>query len=172
MVTTREFVCLAAWHLFSDAALLAHYRASDEAGRLATLRELLRLEPVIGQLRRRATEPVELPCPGGPVTVRPGEYVALLLDDANTDPKAVGDEPLLLRPGRAAEVGAGLSFGDGPHRCPGAHIALLETDVFLSRLFAMDGIRMSGEPRVSFQEAIGGYEIRGLTVALPRAGRG
>ncbi|OSC65834.1 cytochrome, partial [Streptomyces sp. 4F] len=28
MVTTREFVCLAAWHLFSDAALLAHYRAS------------------------------------------------------------------------------------------------------------------------------------------------
>jgi hypothetical protein len=36
----------------------------------------------------------------------------------------------------------------------------------------MDGIRMSGEPRVSFQEAIGGYEIRGLTVALPRAGRG
>jgi cytochrome P450 len=166
MVTTREFVCLAAWHLFSDAALLAHYRASDEAGRLATLRELLRLEPVIGQLRRRATEPVELPCPGGPVTVRPGEYVALLLDDANTDPKAVGDEPLLLRPGRAAEVGAGLSFGDGPHRCPGAHIALLETDVFLSRLF------MSGEPRVSFQEAIGGYEIRGLTVALPRAGRG
>ncbi|GGQ18122.1 hypothetical protein GCM10010279_27240 [Streptomyces mutabilis] len=64
------------------------------------------------------------------------------------------------------------SFGDGPHRCPGAHIALLETDVFLSRLFALDGIRLSGEPRVAFQEAIGGYEIRGLTVALPRAGRG
>ncbi|OMI85046.1 hypothetical protein BSZ07_34785, partial [Streptomyces sp. M1013] len=63
-------------------------------------------------------------------------------------------------------------FGDGPHRCPGAHIALLETDVFLSRLFALDGVRMTAEPRVTFQEAIDGYEIRDLTVALPRADRG
>ncbi|MFI8949877.1 cytochrome P450 [Streptomyces sp. NPDC053750] len=171
MVTTREFVSLAAWHLFSDAELLAHYRSADEAGRLATLQELLRLEPVIGRLRRRATRPVELAGPDGPVTVCPGEYVELLLDDANADPKAVGDDPLLVRPARAAELGAGLSFGDGPHRCPGAHIALLETDVFLSRLFALDGIRMNAEPRVAFQEAIGGYEIRGLTVSLPRAGR-
>jgi cytochrome P450 len=106
------------------------------------------------------------------VTVRPGEYVEVHLDDANADPKAVGEEPLLVRPDRAEAVGAGLSFGDGPHRCPGAHIALLETDVFLSRLFALDGIRTTGEPRVAFREAIDGYEIRDLTVALPRAGRG
>ncbi|MFE0805330.1 cytochrome P450 [Streptomyces sp. NPDC058812] len=171
MVTTREFICLAAWHLFSDADLLDHYRSADEAGRLGVLQELLRLEPVIGRLRRRATETVELSCPEGPVTVRPGEYVELLLDDANTDPKAMGDDPLVIRPGRATMAGAGLSFGDGPHRCPGAHIALLETDVFLSRLFALDGIRMNGEPRVAFQEAIGGYEIRGLSVEFPRAGR-
>ncbi|TDT27567.1 cytochrome P450 [Streptomyces sp. BK208] len=172
MVTTREFVCLAAWHLFTDAGLRARYRSADETGRLAVLQELLRLEPVIGRLRRRTTEPVRLRCPGGPLTVRPGEYVEILLDDANTDPKGVGDDPLLVRPERAAAVGAGLSFGDGPHRCPGAHIALLETDVFLSRLFALDGVRMSGEPRVAFQEAIDGYEIRDLTVSLPRAGLG
>ncbi|MGW7282852.1 hypothetical protein ACWGIV_32160 [Streptomyces sp. NPDC054844] len=99
------------------------------------------------------------------------EYVELLLDDANTDPEAVGDDPLVIRPGRGTQAGAGLSFGDGPHRCPGAHIALLETDVFLSRLFALDGIRMKGQPRVAFREAIGGHEIRGLSVAFPRAGR-
>ncbi|MFE2051074.1 cytochrome P450 [Streptomyces sp. NPDC059459] len=171
MVTTREFICLAAWHLFSDAELLAHYRSSDEARRLAVLEELLRLEPVIGRLRRRTTEAVQLACPGGPVTVPPGDHVELLLDDVNADPEHVGGDPLGVRPDRAREVGAGLSFGDGPHRCPGAHIALLETDVFLSRLFALDGVRMSGTPRVVFQEAIGGYEIRGLTVALPRPGR-
>ncbi|WP_217169167.1 cytochrome P450 [Streptomyces sp. AC512_CC834] len=170
MVTTREFIGLAAWHLFSDAELLGRYRSADETGRLAVLQELLRLEPVIGRLRRRTTESVELPGPEGPVTVCPGEYVEVHLDDANTDPKAVGDDPLLVRPDRAGEIGAGLSFGDGPHRCPGAHIALLETDVFLSRLFALDGVRMSRRPRVAFQEAIGGYEIRGLTVALPGAG--
>lgn len=33
--TTRELVCLAAWHLFSDVELLGHYRSADEAGRLA-----------------------------------------------------------------------------------------------------------------------------------------
>ncbi|WP_225630650.1 cytochrome P450 [Streptomyces solaniscabiei] len=171
MVTTREFVCLAAWHLFTDAGLLDRYRSADEAGRLAVLQELLRLEPVVGQLRRRATEELRLDTSDGPVTVCPGEHVEILLDQANADPAAVGGDPLLVRPGRTPEVGAGLSFGDGPHRCPGAHIALLETDVFLSRLFALDGLRMTGRPRVGFQEAIGGYEIRGLTVALPRPGR-
>lgn len=175
MVTTREFVSLAAWHLFTDAGLLDHYRSAEEAGRLAVLQELLRLEPVVAQLRRRATAALELPSPDGPVAVCPGEYVELLLDDANTDPGAVGSDPLLVRPDRTMETGpgrAGLSFGDGPHRCPGAHIAVLETDVFLSRLFALDGIRMTAPPRVSFNDAIGGYELRGLTVALPRAGRG
>ncbi|MBU6532075.1 cytochrome P450 [Streptomyces sp. NPDC057245] len=169
MVTTREFICMAAWHLFSDAGLLDRYRAADAPGRLAVLQELLRLEPVIGCLRRRAVEPVELAGADGPATVRPGEYVELRVDDANTDPKAVGDAPLRVRPDRAAEVGPGLSFGDGPHRCPGAHIALLETDVFLSRLFALDGLRMTGTPHVVLQEAIDGYQIRGLTVAVDRA---
>ncbi|MFF8449660.1 cytochrome P450 [Streptomyces leeuwenhoekii] len=170
MVTTREFVSLAAWHLFTDAGLLDHYRSADESGRLAVLQEILRLEPVVGRLRRRAVSALELPTDDGPLAVRPGEVVELHLDDTNTDPRAVGRAPLCVRPGRAMESGAGpagLSFGDGPHRCPGAHIALLETDVFLSRLFALDGIRMTAPPRVSFKDVIGGYEIRGLTVGLP-----
>ncbi|MFK0117577.1 cytochrome P450 [Streptomyces sp. NPDC090994] len=172
MVTTREFICLAAWHLFTDDALMDRYRAADEAGRLAVLEELLRLEPVVARLRRRATRALDLRTPHGPAaTVRAGEYVELFLDDTNTDPCAVGGDPLLVRPGRAGDFGpgrAGLSFGDGPHRCPGAHIAVLETDVFLSRLTAVDGIRMVTPPRVAFRDAIGGYEIRGLTVAVDR----
>ncbi|CAM5237482.1 cytochrome P450 [Streptomyces fumanus] len=169
MVTTREFISLAAWHLFTDEALLARYRAAEEPERLAVLQELLRLEPVVGTLRRRATAALRLPTPDGPAEVRPGECVEVLLEDVNTDPAAVGADPLLVRPDRDIASGpgrAGLSFGDGPHRCPGAHIAVLETDVLLSRLTALDGIRMAGPPRVAFQEAIGGYEIRDLTVAL------
>ncbi|WP_320781795.1 cytochrome P450 [Streptomyces sp. CRN 30] len=169
MVTTREFVSLAAWHLFTDEALMARYRAADETGRLAVLEELLRLEPVVARLRRRATTTLELRTPDGPAAVRPGECVELFLEDTNTDPGTVGTDPLLVRPDRVLESGpgrSGLSFGDGPHRCPGAHIALLETDVFLSRLTALDGIRMAAPPRVAFRDAIGGYEIRGLTVAL------
>ncbi|WP_338145670.1 cytochrome P450 [Streptomyces scabichelini] len=171
MVTTREFICVAAWHLFTDPALLDHYRTADEAGRLATLHEILRLEPVVARLRRRTTAELQLPTPDGPVSVQPGELLDLFLDDANTDPQAVGCRPLLVRPGRALESGpgaAGLSFGDGAHRCPGSGVAILEADVFLSRLFTLEGIRMTTRPRVSFKDDIGGYEIRDLTVAIPK----
>ncbi|MGW3571990.1 cytochrome P450, partial [Streptomyces sp. NPDC000941] len=59
---------------------------------------------------------------------------------------------------------AGLAFGDGPHKCPGAHIAILETDIFLSRLFALPGIRMAAPPGVGFKDEIAGYELRGCIV--------
>lgn len=81
----------------------------------------------------------------------------------------VGRLPLRIRPGRDLEEGpgpAGLAFGDGAHRCPRAVVAIQEADIFLSRLFALDGIRMTASPRVSFEDDLGGYEIRGLTVAV------
>lgn len=173
MVTTREFMCVAAWHLFTDDALLERYRAADEPGRLAVLHEILRLEPVVARLRRRTTAALELAGADGPVKVPPGALIDVLVDVANTDPRAVGPEPLSVHPGRPIDAGAtgaaALSFGDGPHRCPGAGIAILETDVFLSRLFAMESLRMAAEPRVSFNNDVGGYEVRGLMVT---AGRG
>ncbi|WP_371352169.1 cytochrome P450 [Streptomyces malaysiensis] len=173
MVTTREFVNLAAWHLFADTALLTRYQAVDEPGRIAILEEILRLEPVIGRLRRRTTAPLRLSGdgqdPGAEVTVPAGELVDIMLHRANLDARTVGERPERLRPGRPMAGGAGapgLSFGDGAHKCPGAAIALLETDVFLSRLFALPGIRMASPPRVGFKDEIGSYELRGCTVAL------
>ncbi|GAA1182822.1 MULTISPECIES: cytochrome P450 [Streptomyces violaceusniger group] len=173
MVTTREFVNMAAWHLFGDAALLARYRAADEPGRIAILQEILRLEPVIGRLRRRTTAPLRLPGggqdQGAEVTVPAGELVDILLHRANLDARTVGEGPERLCPGRPMAAGAGapgLSFGDGAHKCPGATIALLETDVFLSRLFALPGIRMAAPPRVGFKDGIDSYELRGCTVVL------
>ncbi|MBE9375988.1 cytochrome P450 [Saccharopolyspora sp. HNM0983] len=168
MVTTREFVNLAAWHLFTDADLLAHYRNADEPGRLAVLHELLRLEPVVGHLRRRTTAEIEVPSANGPVTVPAGEIVDIAVGDANTDPDAVGARGHEVCPGRelaGSAAAQGMSFGDGAHKCPGASIAILETDVFLRGLFAVPGIRMRSEPRVSFNDAIGGYELRGMVVA-------
>ncbi|MFE6286276.1 cytochrome P450 [Streptomyces sp. NPDC057877] len=169
MITTREFICVAAWHLFTDAELLERYRAAKEPGRLEVLEEILRLEPVVDRLCRRTTAPLTLPTASGTETVGAGELIEVFVADANADPEAVGELPYQVRPGRAPGLGpsaAGLSFGDGAHRCPGAGVAVLEADVFLSRLFALDGVRMTGEPRISFKEDIGGYELRGLTVAV------
>ncbi|MFI9012069.1 cytochrome P450 [Actinosynnema sp. NPDC053489] len=164
MVTTREFVVVAAWHLFTDDDLRARYLAAGEPERLAVLHEVLRLEPVIGHLKRRTTADVEV----GGVTVPAGSVVRVQLDHANLDAEAVGERPLELCPGRSTGGGAGptgLSFGDGPHRCPGSHVAMLETDIFLHKLLSA-GARMLRPPRVAFKDEIAGYELRGLQVAL------
>ena len=123
----------------------------------------------MAQVRARAAIPRSLAAIGG-APVGPGELITVLVDEANADPDVVGHGPDLLRPGRVLEAGpgaAGLAFGDGAHRCPGASVAVLEADVLLSRLFALDGLRMTGVPRVSFKDEIGGYEIRNLAVTVP-----
>ena len=56
MVTTREFIVMAAWHLFERDGLRARFLAGDEADQLAILDEILRLEPVAAVLQRRAAE--------------------------------------------------------------------------------------------------------------------
>ncbi|GGJ05445.1 hypothetical protein GCM10011581_48180 [Saccharopolyspora subtropica] len=171
MVTTREFVNLAAWHLFTDDELRARYRAAEESDRIAILHELLRLEPVVGHLRRRTTAPLELPGEDGTVTIPAGEVFDVHVSATNTDPDAVGEKPLAVCPGRELRNGAtppGLSFGDGAHKCPGAHVAMLETDVFLHKLFDLPDVTMQTPPRVSFNDAIGGYELRGMVVSVPK----
>ena len=44
MVTTREFIVMAAWHLLEDDTLKTHYLEADKAGRQRVLEEILRLE--------------------------------------------------------------------------------------------------------------------------------
>lgn len=165
MVTTREFIVMAAWHLFTDKELRTRYLAAEEAERLLILHEVLRLEPVLGHLKRRTTEEIQVDS----VTVPPGSLVTIQLDKANLDPSVVGDQPLSLCPGRSMNGGGsstGLSFGDGPHKCPGSHIAMLETDVFLHKLFSLGNVRMAKPPRIAFKEDIAGYELRGMRVSV------
>lgn len=105
---------------------------------------------------------------GTTVTVPTGEIIDVHLGATNTDPDAVGDRRLAICPDRPLgnAYPEGLSFGDGAHKCPGAHVAMLETDIFLTKLFAQPGVRMETPPQVSFNDAIGGYRLRGLTVAV------
>jgi cytochrome P450 len=172
MITTREFITLAAWHLFSDDALREAYTSGDDEVRVAILHEILRLEPVVSNLLRRTTADVELPGTDSPVTIPAGSRVDVGLLDANLDPSVVGDRAGQLCPGRPLPdgvAGAGLSFGDGPHRCPGAHVALQETEIFLTKLFAMPGLRLVRPPRARIRAQINSYELVGTIVAVDAA---
>jgi len=164
MVTTREFITVAAWHLFTDERLRAAYTGGGEKERVAILHEILRLEPVVANLARRTTSEVRL----GDTVIPAGAKVDIGVAAANLDPAAVGADGGAVCPARPLAEGvgdAGLSFGDGPHRCPGAYIAIQETDIFLTKLFALPGLRMVTPPKVGIRAEIASYELTGLRIA-------
>lgn len=157
MVTTREFITMAGWHLLDDAALRARFLAVDRQERLGILEEILRLEPVVGYLYR---SPVE-----------DGPPLELDIRSANADPGAVGACPFNLDPDRqrADRVGgAGMSFGDGEHRCPGAGVALAEAEIFLRRLLSVPGIKLVQAPTVGWNPLVTGYELRDCRMAIDK----
>ncbi len=170
MVTTREFIAMAAWHLLADDDLRERYLASEAPQRQRLLNEVLRLEPVVGHLYRRTVEPLELDVNGTTERLEPGTRIDIDILSANVEEAVVGEQPMCLRPDRTI-TGKGIqpyvmSFGDGHHRCPGSYLALEESDVFLNKLLRLPGIRVVKEPELGFGELVKGYELRNFQVAV------
>jgi len=168
MMTTREFIVMCAWHLFEKEDLRERFLTEGEATQFAILEEILRLEPVASMLHRRAASSVERKS----ASAEEGELLAISIRDANTDEAVTGPCPFALDPDRGRRqriVGAWMSFGDGPHRCPGAQVALHETRLFLDRLLRLPGIALCSEPEVVWNAQIQGYELRGAVVTCDRA---
>jgi cytochrome P450 len=168
MVTTRELITMACWHLLEDDPLRARYLIAEQEERIAILEEILRLEPVVGHLHRRVREPITVEDEGRVHSLEPGDLVDIDVRTANTDPAAMGAAPLSLCPGRSRPRGVpatGLSFGDGAHRCPGGSLALLETDVLLTRLLAR-GPRLLTAPSLGWDDLVAGYRLRGMELGF------
>jgi cytochrome P450 len=170
MATTREFISIAAWHMLEQPALRERYLHGDEGERHDVLGEILRLEPVVGHLYRRATADLYLDGGGELLTIPKGSLIALDTYAVNADEAAVGECPLALMPGRellAERLGPPvMSFGDGHHRCPGYYVALQETDIFLTRLLSLKDLYIERKPSVSWNDLIAGYELRGFVIAV------
>ncbi len=169
MVTTREFISVAAWHFLEHPELRQRYLAAPEEERYDMLHETLRLEPVIGHLMRRATADVTLESGGRSVTIPQGDFIDVHIYAVNADESIVGEHPLELCPGRAINgdnIPAMLmSFGDGHHRCPGAYLAIQEADILLQRLLAVPGLRIERAPTIGYMEIGQSYELRDFILA-------
>ncbi|WP_028933444.1 cytochrome P450 [Pseudonocardia spinosispora] len=168
MITTREFIVMAAWHLLGNDALRERYLSSTEADQIMILEEIMRLDPVVNIISRRVT--ADTMTSSGSATA--GEKLVFDIRAANLDEAGVGACPHALDPDRARRAkttGSYLSFGDGSHRCPGAQVALNETRVFLDRLLRVPGIRLHREPDLCWTDVLMGYELRDAVVTCDRA---
>ncbi len=168
MMTTREFIVMCAWHLFEKNKLRERFLSGEDRDQFAILEEILRLEPVASLVHRRVVENIET----GTGSLQQGEVACVSIRDANVDEAITGPCPFELDPDRARRMkvaGSYMSFSDGPHRCPGAQVALHETRIFLDRMFRLPGIRMEKEPEIQWNTHIQGYELRGCIVACDPA---
>ena len=172
MVTTREFIAMAAWHLLGDEPLRRRYLGAEKAERYAILHEIIRLEPVVGHLYRRVHESFELGDGPERVTVQPGDLLDVSIRPANADADAVGADPLDLCPYRPLPAGVapyGLAFGDGAHKCPGQPLAILESDVLLTRLLSRSP-ELVREPTLGWDDLIEGYTLRDVELRFTAGG--
>ncbi len=161
MLTTREFIVIAAWHLLERDNLRERFLAGSEDDQIAILEEILRLEPIASILHRKAAEDV---AGQGP---RKGAVCALDIRAANRDEAATGACPHKIDPDRAKRMGVAgsyMSFGDGRHRCPGAQVAMHESRIFLERLLRLPNIRLEGVPKITWLVDLGSYEVRDAIV--------
>ncbi len=165
MVTTREYIVVAAWHLFDNDGLRARFLSGDTDDQVDILLEILRLEPIAHFLYRKA-DPDAPALPSGPV--EGGRLYGLDLRQTNFDEDAVGACPFALDPDRAKRMkanGSYLSFGDGAHHCPGWQVALHETRIFLDALLRVPGVRLDRTPDIGWVDLLQSYELRNAVVA-------
>ena len=96
--------------------------ADDLALAQRMIHETLRLRPTTPKMKRRALAATTV----GGVDIPAEALVVLDAASANRDPRLFGPNPDAFDPDRKVAPGAarwGLSFGAGPHQCPGRSVA-------------------------------------------------
>jgi cytochrome P450 len=166
--TTATSIGWAFERLLRTPAALERLTAEVKAGEAgeyldATIKETLRVRPVITEVFRSPTEPTEL----GGYLFEPGAQMAASIALLQLDPELYPPDPLAFRPERflegAPEPYTWIPFGGGVRRCIGASFALLEMKIVIERILARTQLRASraGDEKVRF---------RGVTVLPSRGG--
>lgn len=114
---------------------------SGDAAARQVVDEVLRFDAPVQITAREASEDLEV----GHETISGGDRVVLLLGSANRDPVTFHC-PDAFNPGRPERLAA-LSFGVGPHHCPGSSLARMQAEMAVRALLdAVGPIRLSHEP--------------------------
>lgn len=158
--TVVKLICAALWHLARTPADLAALRA-DPAALPVAIEEWLRWMSPLPRMERELRETTVV----GGVERAPGERVMLSFVSANHDPAVFADAASVHIDRRPNHH---IAFGNGPHTCVGAHLAKVETRIFLEELLAVtDSLAVGpGEPVIDWH-AIEGARLPGAFRRLP-----
>jgi cytochrome P450 len=166
--TTATSIGWAFERLLRTPPALERLTAEVEAGESsdyidAVIKETLRVRPVVPEVFRAPTEPIEL----GGYLFEPGTQLAASILLVQYDPELYPPDPHAFRPERflegAPEAYTWVPFGGGVRRCLGAAFAQLEMKVVISKILARSQLRT---PRARSEKA----RFRGVTVLPSRGG--
>jgi cytochrome P450 family 135 len=165
--TTATSIGWAFERLLRNPSALQRLVAEVEAGESdyieAVIKETLRVRPVVPEVFRAPTEPVEL----GGYRFEPGTQLAASILLVQYDPDLYPPDPHAFRPERflegAPEPYTWVPFGGGVRRCLGAAFAQLEMKIVIATMLARAHLRA---PRARSEKA----RFRGVTVLPSRGG--
>ncbi|MFN8373813.1 MAG: cytochrome P450 [Anaerolineae bacterium] len=169
MLTTREYICAAFQECMHNPEYKTILMSDDEDLRQRFLYEVIRLRPVTEYLIRRAAEDLTIQSDGQTIHIPAGELMRFDIKAINRDKRALGEDADELRLDRSFEnqmMWSMYAFGYGAHHCPGETIAILETDIFLRRLFALGDVRIDKEPTRTFNPTTQTVELRDFRISL------
>jgi cytochrome P450 len=170
MATTQEFICIALMHALENPKVREALTSEEINVRYEALHEILRLEPVIGKIKRKViNEPVTVTSNGETHNIPVNAKIEFHVYDVNADSQAVGESPEKNCPHRELDKSTYRSligFGSGPHRCAGEHLAIAESDIFIRKLLALKGLRVERQADIKFNKTVEGYEVDNYIVAI------
>jgi cytochrome P450 family 135 len=165
--TTATSLAWAVECLVRHPDALARAREDDDAYLDAVIKETLRVRPVINEVGRDITEPLELGGHRLPAGTRLMSSLALIQRDPRNfaDPEAFRPERFL--DGEAVAPYTWIPFGGGVRRCLGASFALLEMAVILRAVLdRFDLAPARPEPEPSRLRAVTYMPARGAEVVV------
>jgi cytochrome P450 len=166
--TTATSIGWAFERLLRTPHALEHLTAEARSGHSndyidAVIKETLRVRPVVTEVFRAPTKPIEL----GGYLFAPGTQLAASILLVQYDPELYPPDPFAFRPERfledAPEPYTWIPFGGGVRRCLGAAFAQLEMKIVISAIVARTKLRA---PRATAEKA----RFRGITLLPSRGG--
>ena len=155
--TTTQAISHVVYHLATKPELRARLDA-DRTLIPTAVEEFLRYEPPSSLRGRVATCPVDV----GGAHIEERDRVVLVYGAANRDPRKYDQPDDLVIDRFVGEATPHMTFGAGPHRCPGSHFARLEITIAVEEVLdRLEDLQMAADT-VSYSPGL----TRGL-LALP-----